>query len=1166
MKLKIYILIVFLINIYKIEAQQDIKIIPPSPNASSLGIYGDIQTSKYTGTPEISIPIYTVKCGDISLPITLDYHASGIKVSQQASWVGLGWSLNAGGVITRTIFGYDDFGKRSKGWGDVPESPIGYYFDQDFPYVNSLNEIVPPINGNPDDDIYYNYNKIAASDGEPDVFCFNFNGYSGKFYFDRKRLNQNEYAVPVFSTKCDLSIKYFPSYNEDVDNDGGQSYGRWEIIDGKGYKYFFKTVETSTTNYGECNTYCNCYGSWPKPVQPDVVSSWYIDRIESPKGDFINFTYNTDARWIVNQNNFNESVIYRLGYDNIGGVIINNSLSQIISHEIYLTEINFNNGKVVLRTSDRNDLETKQISSKAQRLDSITIYNNQEKLLSCGFKYNYFGSFQDPNNSRLKLEKLNFIDSNGKNSFPYIFDYYSPQAMPLKTSNAIDHWGFFNGKGNAIQWGSDSYGNALSCDKGTLIPGTEAIDYNGNKKIYFGADRDPDANYMTNYMLNKITYPTGGYTEFTFEPHTYSNFAPYSTSNYETKRAGSQSTNINDYRYDTFTINEEQDVDLNYGFIDDKIEGVAWIDGHSEFESYLDGMYAQVSKINTTEPIECFSTVADQHDGGSLETYQNKTWNYSNSKRIHLQKGDYKIQVFNLSRHNIEVPENALNNFISIRYKASETLINTKIGGGVRVKKITNICGNNKQVKIFNYDSDSNLSSGKLLISHPIYSGLMNIDYEYIAGLNGDVPYYRIETGNFMVGMSNAMVNMYSGNGNVVGYDKVTEMIDESGQFGKNIYYYNNEIDVSSNSYGQKLWYVPGVGNSTTLQPITFSLTPVVPNLFALNNGLMTKMESYDKDGNLVLKKELNYSKNNQFDASIKGIRMDKIFSSSVSYNLKFYDRKCEWWKLDDITTTNYYGSNVLSTKNIYEYNLVNLLQNKETIIESNGKTSQKQITFPCDISDNSTYKGMTDKNMIEYPLETREYIDGKLTKGEINTFNFSNNTYLPYEKYQVETNIPLASFHVFDGNKDSKYPTFPQFKYNVYGSKGKINEIIQKDGTSVVYLWGYYNEFPIAEIKNATLMDVSNALTGITPEQLASLIVPDETKLESLRQRPSLSKAMITTYMYKPLVGITKTTDPRGVTTYYEYDTFNRLKQTYIVENGEKKILQKYDYHFQNQ
>jgi YD repeat-containing protein len=55
-------------------------------------------------------------------------------------------------------------------------------------------------------------------------------------------------------------------------------------------------------------------------------------------------------------------------------------------------------------------------------------------------------------------------------------------------------------------------------------------------------------------------------------------------------------------------------------------------------------------------------------------------------------------------------------------------------------------------------------------------------------------------------------------------------------------------------------------------------------------------------------------------------------------------------------------------------------------------------------------------------------------------------------------------------------------------------------------------------------------------------------------------------TYTYKPLVGMLSSTNPRGVTTYYEYDTFNRLKQTYIIENGEKKILQKYDYHYATQ
>ncbi len=59
------------------------------------------------------------------------------------------------------------------------------------------------------------------------------------------------------------------------------------------------------------------------------------------------------------------------------------------------------------------------------------------------------------------------------------------------------------------------------------------------------------------------------------------------------------------------------------------------------------------------------------------------------------------------------------------------------------------------------------------------------------------------------------------------------------------------------------------------------------------------------------------------------------------------------------------------------------------------------------------------------------------------------------------------------------------------------------------------------------------------------------------------LPDAEITTYTYKPLVGITSGTDPRGVTTYYDYDDFGRLKETYIIENGVKKILQAYDYHY---
>jgi hypothetical protein len=78
-------------------------LIPPAPTAAALGEYNDIPVNGYTGLPSIGVPIHQVSYNGITIPIDLSYHANGIKVSEEASWVGLGWSLNAGGVISRTI-------------------------------------------------------------------------------------------------------------------------------------------------------------------------------------------------------------------------------------------------------------------------------------------------------------------------------------------------------------------------------------------------------------------------------------------------------------------------------------------------------------------------------------------------------------------------------------------------------------------------------------------------------------------------------------------------------------------------------------------------------------------------------------------------------------------------------------------------------------------------------------------------------------------------------------------------------------------------------------------------------------------------------------------------------------------------------------------------------
>lgn len=82
--------------------------IPPSPTSTALGKYGAWPVSNYTGTPQISIPLYEIKSGSINVPVSLSYHASGIQVEEMAAWTGLGWSLNAGWVITRTVAGAPD--------------------------------------------------------------------------------------------------------------------------------------------------------------------------------------------------------------------------------------------------------------------------------------------------------------------------------------------------------------------------------------------------------------------------------------------------------------------------------------------------------------------------------------------------------------------------------------------------------------------------------------------------------------------------------------------------------------------------------------------------------------------------------------------------------------------------------------------------------------------------------------------------------------------------------------------------------------------------------------------------------------------------------------------------------------------------------------------------
>ena len=142
-------------------------VVMPTPNAASLGKYGDIPVSFNTGIPNVGIPIHTLTEGSISLPISLSYHAGGLKVGEPCSWAGLGWSLSAGGMISRTVQGRAD-------------ESCGGFFDVGKDVAITTTGTTSCITENAS--ITNSELATGTKDGEPDIFSFSIGGYSGKFY------------------------------------------------------------------------------------------------------------------------------------------------------------------------------------------------------------------------------------------------------------------------------------------------------------------------------------------------------------------------------------------------------------------------------------------------------------------------------------------------------------------------------------------------------------------------------------------------------------------------------------------------------------------------------------------------------------------------------------------------------------------------------------------------------------------------------------------------------------------------------------------------------------------------------------------------------------------------------------------------------------------------
>ncbi|MBK8563171.1 MAG: hypothetical protein IPN76_07425 [Saprospiraceae bacterium] len=225
-------------------------VVMPTPNAAALAKFTEVPVSYYSGVPSTNIPIYTVTDGPLALPISLDYHSSGVKVGEMASWVGQGWSLSAGGMINRTVIATAD------------ETVDKGYFHNGRNLTGSNAELNNIIDCPP---------NTQCLDTEPDIFHFSVPGYSGKFYFDKDSIVQ---LVP----KEDVLIKRQGTFD------------MFTMIVPDGTKYFFgKNPSTNAIAIERTQT--------PAEGSNGTPSTWYLTRVESNDGvNFIDLTY-TDENY-----------------------------------------------------------------------------------------------------------------------------------------------------------------------------------------------------------------------------------------------------------------------------------------------------------------------------------------------------------------------------------------------------------------------------------------------------------------------------------------------------------------------------------------------------------------------------------------------------------------------------------------------------------------------------------------------------------------------------------------------------------------------------------------------------------------------------------------------------------------------------------------------------
>ncbi len=390
------------------------EIIPPSPNVASYSKYGDIPINLSTGQLGIRIPLYSLKEGNVTWPVSLNYSYTGYRPAEEAGWVGRGWSLS-GGSISRTVRGLRD-----------EELNDGFLYT--YPTVKNIVE--DQVN-NPANQAFLKDVASGSKDAEPDLFTFSFGKYSGKFCFGSDGLLHVSSDQPlkityeVSSQPLDASFSLV-----------GRSITQWVITTEDGVQYVFNAAEYG---WGE-----SAQGSF-NFKHARSITAWHISQIIGNKGEKITFSYTSpsDTYKMVQASYAQRRVtpqipcVADLNY---------NSLQLNFSAERYLTEIKGDTWRLDFNSTMHNK-NINGTTSYYRKLDTINLYDETGPVT----EVKAFGFAFSPSNADL-LQSFQEND-NPPHEFTYI------PLTNIGPTRAMDFWGYYNGQ---AQDNLISYGNVTS--------------------------------------------------------------------------------------------------------------------------------------------------------------------------------------------------------------------------------------------------------------------------------------------------------------------------------------------------------------------------------------------------------------------------------------------------------------------------------------------------------------------------------------------------------------------------------------------------------------------------------------------------------------------------------------------------------------------------------